>query len=215
MVKNHPTEKPVAALSQTARKHADILRAATRLFAQQGVAQTTTRDIAAAAVTTERTLFKHFGSKEALTRAVVDEAVLPHVVATSLADLRAAITAHKGDVTAWHRSVLSTRTKAIGETPDLTRLLLVEILRDESVRVRFAEAWTAAAWVPLVGAFRQLQKSANLRRDIKPETLARVFLSMNIGYLVARFVLAEHLKWDDAQETAAIAKLFYNGAAAG
>ena len=47
-------------------KHIDILWAAARLFAHQGVAQTTTRQIAADAATTKRPRFKHFGRKDSL-----------------------------------------------------------------------------------------------------------------------------------------------------
>ena len=49
-----------------------ILREAARLIAAQGIAGTSTRAIAAAAATTERTLFKHFGSKDGLVQAVVE-----------------------------------------------------------------------------------------------------------------------------------------------
>ncbi|HYF06109.1 MAG TPA: helix-turn-helix domain-containing protein, partial [Acetobacteraceae bacterium] len=69
-------------------KHLDLLWAAARLFGSRGVAQTTTRDIAAEAGTTERTLFKHFGSKEGLVQAVISEAVVAHLAPTSLDALR-------------------------------------------------------------------------------------------------------------------------------
>ena len=87
-------------------KHLDILAAAARLFAQKGVAQTTTRQIAAAAETTERTLFKHFGSKERLVHALIEEAVLPHLAPTSLQALRTAVEAFKDDFVAWHVALL-------------------------------------------------------------------------------------------------------------
>ena|SRR5690242_19212569 len=47
-------------------------QAADRLFAEQGYAQTTVRDIAEAAGVTERTFFRYFGGKEEL---IIDDAL--------------------------------------------------------------------------------------------------------------------------------------------
>jgi hypothetical protein len=41
-----------------------------------------------------------------------------------------------------------------------------------------------------------------------------MFLSLNIGYLLARHILAPDAVWDDARERQAIATLFMHGAAA-
>lgn len=53
------------------RNRERLLRAATELFAQRGYRGTTTRDLAAAAGITERTLFRHVPSKAALFREAV------------------------------------------------------------------------------------------------------------------------------------------------
>ena len=49
-----------------------LQQAADRLFAEQGYAETTVRDIAAAAGVTERTFFRYFGGKEEL---IIDDAL--------------------------------------------------------------------------------------------------------------------------------------------
>ncbi len=193
-------------------KHIDILWAAARLFAQRGVAQSTTREIAAAAGTTERTLFKHFGSKEALVQAVIAEAVLPHLAPTSLAGLRQAIEAHGDSFEQWHRALLASREQALAQAPELARLLLVELLRDDALRARFAAQWAEAAWQPLLVLFSRLQKDRRLRNDIAADTLVRLFLSVNLGYLIGRHVLAPDHGWDDAREISGITALFARGA---
>lgn len=195
-------------------KHIDILWAAARLFSQRGVGQTTTRDIAAAAGTTERTLFKHFGTKDALVQAVISEAVLPHLAPTSLDGLRKAIEAHHDSFQAWHTALLSARAKALSQVPELTRLLLVELLRDEALRERFATQWHEAAWAPLLALFKQLQKDGRISRDLSAPFLVRLFLSVNLGYLVGRFVLAPHGFDDEASEITAITAFFARGASA-
>jgi AcrR family transcriptional regulator len=211
-----PAEPPTTASRRgpAPTKHLDILWAAARLFAQRGVAQTSTREVAAAAHTTERTLFKHYGSKDALVRAVVDQAVLPHLAPTSLQALRRLIDAHAGELQAWHRALLRSRTQALARAPELTRLLLVELLRDEPLRERFAQQWMEAVWQPLVELFAALQREGRLAPDFAPATLTRLFLSLNLGYLVARHVLAAAQPWDDEAEIEALARLFARGAGA-
>ena len=194
-------------------KHLDILWAAARLFAERGVAQTPTRDIAAAAGTTERTLFKHFGHKEGLVQAVIAEAVVGHLAPSSLRALRGAIEAHGDDLATWHAALLRSRDEAIGAAPDLTRLLLVELLRDAALRERFAAAWVAAVWQPLRGLFARLQHEGRLRRDLPADAMTRMFLSLNLGYLLGRHALAPQVEWAPEEEIAAITKLFAAGTA--
>lgn len=194
-------------------KHVDILWAAARLFAQRGVAQASTREIAAAAQTTERTLFKHFGSKDALVQAVIAEAVLPHLAPTSLAALRTVIGHDHRDLAAWHAALLRSRTQAMAQAPELSRLLLVELLRDDALRARFAQQWLQAVWQPLLDLFTALQRERRLTRTISADALVRMFLSLNLGYLVGRHVLAADRPWDDDAEIAAVTQLFARGAA--
>lgn len=189
-------------------RSAEILWAAAQLFAERGIAAATTREIAAAAQTTERTLFKHFGSKEALVSAVLQEAVLSHLAPLSLAGLSHAIETFSGDLQAWHRALLAGRLKDLATAPELARLLLGELLRDAGVRQQFAAQWEGAVWQPLLQLFEALQRKGRLRRDIAAARLVRQFLAFNLGYLTSRLVLAPDIGWDDAAEIAAIAAGF-------
>ena len=105
--------RPAGRRGPAPTKHLDVLWAAARLFSQRGVAQTSTREIAAAAQTTERTLFKHYGSKDGLVRAVIGEAVVAHLAPVSLQALREAIEAQGDDLQAWHRALLRQRSAAL------------------------------------------------------------------------------------------------------
>lgn len=193
-------------------KHVDILWTAARLFAQRGVAQTSTREIAAAAATTERTLFKHFGTKDALVQAVIEQAVLPHLAPTSLQALRQVIEAHGDDFVAWHVALLDSRADALAQAPELTRLLMAEMLRDAALLERFAVQWLPSVWAPLLGLFTHLQAQGRMDRALPAPMLVRMFLSLNLGHLVGRHVLAPEQPWDDAAERRAIATLFARGA---
>jgi AcrR family transcriptional regulator len=193
-------------------KHIDILWAAARLFAARGVAQTSTREIAAAANTTERTLFKHFGTKDGLAQAVIQEAVLPHLAPTSLDALRQVIESHGDDFATWHMALLKSRADSLEQAPELTRLLLVEMLRDEDLLRRFADQWRPAVWEPLLQLFKRLQQEGQMSETFPADSLVRMFLSLNVGYLLSRFLLAPNAKWDDRNEQQAIARFFFEAA---
>jgi AcrR family transcriptional regulator len=182
-------------------KHIDILWAAARLFATKGVAQTST-------------LFKHFGSKDGLVKAVIDEAVLPHLAPTSLDALRKVIEKHGDDFAAWHMALLEARSDSLAQAPELTRLLLVEMLRDSALLQRFVDQWLPAVWQPLLALFERLQHEGKLAKSSRPDSQVRMFLSLNVGYLLGRHILAPDAAWDDAKERQAIAGLFMHGAAA-
>jgi AcrR family transcriptional regulator len=199
---------PARGRPRSEARTAEILWAAAQLFARRGVAATTTREIAQQAGTTERTLFKHFGSKEQLVHAVLEEAVLAHLAPASLSGLTQAIEAFQGDLQAWHRALLAARLQALSAAPELTRLLLAELLRDDTVRRRFAQEWTHTAWEPLVQLFGQLQRQRRVRADATPQQLTRQFLSLNLGFLIARLLLAPEYPWDDEAEMAALAGSF-------
>lgn len=210
---NEPPDAP-ARRGPAPTKHVDILWAASRLFAQQGVAATTTKQIAAAAGTTERTLFKHYGSKEGLVQAVITHALLAQMTPSSLDGLRGNIeqAAQPGaDLQGWHRALLAAREASMAEAPELSRLLLLEILRDEDLRAQFGHQWVASAWQPLLAVLGPLQQAGTLRKDLSAEAMARAFFSLNLGYLIARHLLCPDMAWDDEAERRGIAAVFAEG----
>lgn len=192
--------------------HAELLWAATKMFSRHGRYGASTREIAAAAGTTERTLFKHFGSKEGLLRAVVDEAVLTHLAPASLQDLQQAIEAYEGNFEAWHEQLLRSRLEALRQSPELTRLLVLELLGDELLRERFVEQWKMAVWRPLLALFTQLQSVGTLRRDLEVSALAAQFLRTNMGFLASQLLAAPGDADAEQAQLRALAALFSTGA---
>lgn len=193
--------------------HSELLWAATRMFSRRGKLGTSTREIAAEAGTTERTLFKHFGSKEGLLHAVLDEAVLAQLAPASLAELKGTIQAYAGDFEAWHRALLLSRLEALRAAPELTRLLIIELVGDEAQRARFVGLWKDAVWAPLVELFGQLQRDGMLRNDLRTDALVAQFLRSNMGFLVSRLLMGSSAEAQDEEDVAALASLFLAGAA--
>lgn len=181
------------------------------MFSRNGRFGTSTREIAAEAGTTERTLFKHFGSKEGLLRAVLDEAVLAQLAPASLADLKRAIEGFNGDFQAWHQALVLARLEALRRTPELTRLLIIELVGDESQRARFVSQWQEAAWKPLAALFEQLQVDGVLRSDVPRDALVAQFLRSNMAFLISRLLMEPTSKERDHQDVAALVALVFTG----
>jgi AcrR family transcriptional regulator len=198
---------PLPDSSPRTEKPARILWAAATLFGRKGVAHTSTREIAALAETTERTLFKHFGSKDALISAVLAEAVVVHLAGDSLDELAALLSAEVHDLEQWHQDILKRRSQALALAPELARLLAVELLRDEALRQQFASMWIRSAWEPACAAFTRLQQERRVRGDLDPTAIAKHFLTVNLGYLVGR-LLQEEAMVDDPKGRSEVAALF-------
>ena len=71
-MKDELPHQPPTSESMPGTLHEKILKAAFEVFATNGYARTTTRALAEAAGITEVTLFRHFGSKEALFLAIIE-----------------------------------------------------------------------------------------------------------------------------------------------
>jgi AcrR family transcriptional regulator len=78
-----PTPRPTRARRKEARPQ-EIVAAALHLFAQRGYAATRLDDVATLAGVSKGTLYLYFANKEALFRAVVQEAVLPNIAAAEM-----------------------------------------------------------------------------------------------------------------------------------
>jgi AcrR family transcriptional regulator len=186
-------------------KEAAILAAAERLFAERGYTATRTADIARAAQVTERTLFKYFPDKQTLLGRVALPSMLAAAAAPRLGD------APFGD---WLAAFLRERLAGAQARPHALRLVLVELLTSEGARRRFGPLWKRQLWSGVVQAVARFQARGELRRDIDAEALARMVLSLGLGYLLARTLVAPALAWNDDQEIARLIQVLQRGAAA-
>jgi AcrR family transcriptional regulator len=168
-----------------------ILSAAERLFAERGAAATRTAEIARAAGVTERTLFKHFREKAQLLERVAGEAMQA---------VAAAPPADSVPFAAWFETLLRARLALAQAHPHALRLVLVELLTSAAARSRFAPVWKRELWSALVRSVARFQARGELRADLEAESLARMVLSLALGYLLSRALVAPGLAWDDDKE---------------
>jgi AcrR family transcriptional regulator len=192
-------------------KEAAILQAATRLFGEKGQGARTA-EIAAAAGVTERTLFRYFPSKESLYRRVMFPALLAATMPRELTETAKLFAADSESFRDWHRRVLKLRTGAARAAAPQFRLMLAALMTDEALRRKVVAIWKDNLWQHAVETVERYQKRKQLRPDVRAERIARAIISLNLGYIVARALLAPGAAWDDDAEIDATVELLLAGA---
>jgi len=160
------------------------MQAASQLFAEKGFAGATTRSIAELADVNEVTLFRHFGTKENLAKAIIDQFGGPAIAE----DLESRFT---GDLQV-----------------DLTMfgMVMLQVMRERSnvMRMAICEAGHFPEFKPIVAENpRQLRlalvryfkglMSAGVMRQGNPEVQAQAFLGMFFSYIVLEDFLQDPL----------------------
>jgi AcrR family transcriptional regulator len=194
-------------------KEGAILDAATRLFGERGYDATHTAEIATAAGVTERTLFRYFTSKEKLYRRVMVPALLAAAVPRALDDAGELFATDARHFADWQRNILEQRVAAARRTAPQFRLLIASLMTDEAVRRQVTDIWQEKVRTPLVATVRRFQDRGQLRADLPPDMLARAIISLNLGYIIARALIAPEAGWDDKAEIEATVDILVRGAA--
>ncbi|HZQ22158.1 MAG TPA: TetR family transcriptional regulator [Terriglobales bacterium] len=175
-----PSERPESS-SRRERKRAEtrqrIFRAAMELFAKHGFLATTVEEITEAADVGKGTFFNYFPSKEHVL------GVLHEVQLAKVAEARKA--AEKGDQPI--REVLHKFMYRIAEEPgrsqQLARGLVVTMISSEYIRDIFIETLTRGAQM-LSEVLKRGQERGEIRTDLTPEEMVRIFQQNILGALV-------------------------------
>lgn len=195
------------------RLEAAIIQAAARLFAERGYDATRTAQIASLAGVTERTLFRYFPTKNALYRRVTFPAILAAALPRELAHICRLFAFDSESYADWHRRILKMRVEVAKQAGPQFRLLIATLMTDETARSRVIEVWKKSLWETALAAVRRYQRRGQLRHDVRPEAIARAVISLNLGYIVARALLAPEAKWNDPADIDATVELMMRGAA--
>ncbi|SEH60038.1 DNA-binding transcriptional regulator, AcrR family [Mycolicibacterium rutilum] len=142
-----------AVLGRSARKRATILEAGRTLFLRSGYQGTSMDQVAAMAEVSKQTVYKHFGDKQELLRAIVDDAV-----AGTVAPIvgRIAALADTDDLEPDLTALGSDYLRAVLQPPvvQLRRLIVAEANRLPELARQYhqqAPARTLAAWAEALG----------------------------------------------------------------
>ena len=159
-----------------------IMQAATQLFAETGYAGTTTRAIAELAGFNELTLFRHFGSKENLVKAIVDEfgglAIAKDLESRLSGD-------YIQDLTLIGNELITVLT----ERNHIVRMAICEAGRFPEIQQSIAE--NPRQIQRFLTNYFAKQIEGKLIRPDQPEVLAQAFLGMFFFYAVIQGFLLD------------------------
>lgn len=189
-------------------KRQAIMSAALVAFAGRGVEATTTREIVDAAGTTERTMFKHFGSKEGLIHAVIDGALTKLLSEGAFTRINDPRPFTRVEFATWHREFLHERVESSRAAPENYAVIFRELLRHEGFRKSFASKWAELVFLPLAQHLGRMQEAGAVGRKQTAAELAGAFYSLSIGYLLTRFTLMPGLPWNETSEIQGVVDMF-------
>ena len=177
--------------SNPGQTRARIMQAASQLFTEKGFAGTTTRAIAELAGVNEVTLFRHFGTKEKLAKAIMDQ-FGGQAIAGDL-ELR-----FSGDYVQDLTLMGQMMMKVMTERVDAIRMAICEA-------GNFPEFQQVVAENPrqlrqMLARYFESQMKAGLIHSGHPEVLAQAFLGMFFSYTVLQGLLLDSLQPEIASE---------------
>ncbi len=165
-----------------------ILQAAASVFGEKGYAGATTRAIAARAGVNEVTLFRHFGRKENLLSAVIDQhSKLPELIARLETQLT-------GDYRADLVRIASLFFQVLTERREVIRLMLCEADQFPELREALARNPRRLRQV-MIGYLREQQRQGRLQA-IPLEAMAHAFWGVLFSYAISQEILEEPILAD-------------------
>jgi AcrR family transcriptional regulator len=166
-----PVARPTR-ISAPERKE-KILTAAEELFARKGFAGTTTRELAQAAGINEALLFRHFGNKEELYWAVLEQRCK---LGEGRRRMERRIEEGQGDFELF-AGIAQDILERHRETPELMRLFLFSALESHSLADRLFSTYSNHFYETLAKHI-QKRKQDGIFRDVDPLLAARGFIGM-------------------------------------
>jgi AcrR family transcriptional regulator len=173
-----------------------LMNAALELFATQGVAETTTKQITELAQVNEVTLFRHFGNKHGLLLAVISDSAVFKDLAESLK--KQANETHS--VYQALKEYASDRLQALEQVPELV-LSVVGEARQYPLENRIALGQGLTQANSYVAEYlATVMDREQLHSDLPAEKLASLLNSLLLGYAVIQFTSEFHQLWHDRDE---------------
>jgi AcrR family transcriptional regulator len=159
------------------QREAQLLDAATRVFASKGYRAATTREIAAEAGVSEGTIYNYFESKYDLLIAMSKRLALESL--EQLDHLPP-----QEDVRAYVTALVRDRFALLTKNMDLIRALMPEVLVDDELRQAYVEQVLSPA-LSYLGAIIENRTKAGVFREVDTQIVGRAMIGavMSFGYL--------------------------------
>lgn len=188
-----------------------VIAAALALFADKGYEGTTTQAIAKLAEVSEKTLFKHFRSKEILFAETMYPALLQFIRPFAFDELKKLIASMEPNLQENLTAIARERLQFALERTDVLKFIVQELLLRPEFRESFIELWKSQLLPHSMDLLEQMKHKGELRSDLSPQSILRVFMSCIAGYALTRTVLAPGEAWDDDLELKTTVEILMNG----
>lgn len=189
---------------------AHIVQAALELFAEHGYAAATTQAIAKRAGVTEKTLFRHFGTKKQLFAQAIYPAMLQLLQPVVFERLRHVFASEQPSLRAMLLAIVTDRIAAVRERPEIFKTLAQELLLDGEFREVFMAFWQDQLLDGILAILQQA-KARGAVRDLPEQAILRALISLTVGYVVQRAILMPQAAWDDEAEAALLVDILLHG----
>ena len=180
-----------------------ILRAATKVFAQNGYFQSQVADVARVAGVAAGTVYLYFKSKDDLLVSIFERSMND-----VLAEGRAAI-AGLADPVARLGKLAHLHLERLGRDKDLAVVFQVELRQSVKFMERFSETFLQDYFKLIRQAIADGQQSGAFRKDISATTATKIFFGA-LDEMATNWVLSRR-KYDLNAEADAVVDLFING----
>jgi AcrR family transcriptional regulator len=177
-----------------------LLGAAARVYAEVGYRGATTRRIAQDAGVNEITLFRHFGSKDAL----LQEAIARTACGLPLGTLPQRAEDPAAELTAWAKAHIA----HLGEHRSLIRTCMGEMEEHPGLVSSSVENPTALAAAELAGYLRRLQERGLALADFDPHAAAAMLMGALFGDAMGRDVIPDMFRTPLEESLHAYVRLF-------
>jgi len=198
---------PIQALQAqlVAARRAQILDAATRVFASKGFIRATIRAVAQDAGVADGTIYNYFANKTDLLFGLLDRLNDTERRPASLAQ------ASEAPIGDYFRAYLRERVEALWSNADLFRAVLPELLANPELRTRYYDEVIAPTMALGEAAFRALVASGTVRGDLDLPLSMRIVAGSVLGLMVLQLLGDETLaaRWRELPD--AIAALLLPG----
>ncbi|MGI8890448.1 MAG: TetR/AcrR family transcriptional regulator [Chthoniobacterales bacterium] len=187
-----------------------ITQAALDLFAEHGFNGATTDAIARRANVTEKTLFRHFGSKKRLFAETVYPAMLRMLEPLAFDSLRTVLQSEYPTLRELLHSVITDRVAFNRKHPEILKLLAQGLLLHPDFRDAFASFWKSKMLPANKEMLRRARSRGELRK-LPDEAVLRSIISLTAGFALNRLLFEPKTKRDDEKEVAIMVDILMDG----
>jgi len=192
-------------------KQRAILEAAETLFAEAGYSETSTANIARQAGVTEKTLFKHFPTKQILLRRILFPLILRTIVPLQVRMMRKFLEEAPDDFQGFFIGLALNRWTELRQLGPRIKLVIIEILQDAHLRQQALNLFKEHAWPSILERIEFFQKRGELRQDMPAADIANLLTTTIISQGMRRAILAPDTSFDDSRDAQVLCELIFSG----